>query len=368
MSPFTAIWGTLLILSSVLGVVLAVFITVWTLNVMKTMLSNPDWDDKNKIAKFILIVLFGPLTFASFLAMIWLDRYPPPTSTTVMYSIAIVTFGYILFIGKRKEGKPRDWKTWSVMLVFVSSVFLLFSLACVARGATLKLQNRLAFHGVAAVLGYEFENADYGDNADQGESFIEGTVHLAWNCGDFVCLNTSTFYCSNMGTTDMLGDSEVLADTTYQTKYHINNGYSPCGDDLQEIGEYYVDANLKESGNPYVYVHGMCTSSNECPVRIDSLPFSMQPSLYSDEELHDYIQANYWKRADNAGDIFEIKAFRLLMVALVCLAMARKTYYYLANPTLANTEDKAVDLLPKHEGESEHAAQESTVKQEGVSA
>jgi hypothetical protein len=368
MSPFTAIWGTLLILSSVLGVVLAVFITVWTLNVMKTMLSNPDWDDKNKIAKFILIVLFGPLTFASFLAMIWLDRYPPPTSTTVMYSIAIVTFGYILFIGKRKEGKPRDWKAWSVMLVFVSSVFLLFSLACVARGATLKLQNRLAFHGVAAVLGYEFENADYGDNADQGESFIEGTVHLAWNCGDFVCLNTSTFYCSNMGTTDMLGDSEVLADTTYQTKYHINNGYSPCGDDLQEIGEYYVDANLKESGNPYVYVHGMCTSSNECPVRIDSLPFSMQPSLYSDEELHDYIQANYWKRADNAGDIFEIKAFRLLMVALVCLAMARKTYYYLANPTLANTEDKAVDLLPKHEGESEHAAQESTVKQEGVSA
>lgn len=365
MSSFAVFWGTLLVLSALLSVVLGLFITMWSWKVLNSMRSNPDWGGKNKIAKFILIILFGPLTFASFLAMIWLDRYPPPTITIVMFSIAIVAFGYILFIRKRKEGEARDWRTWSVMLVFISSVFLLLSLTCVTRGAALKLQSRSAFHGAAAILGYELENA-----ADDGqkESLVQGTMQLVWDCGDFVCLNSSIFYCTDTEI-DLLGESEVVADTAYQTKYHINSGYSPCGDNVQDIGEYDPNVNLQASGHPYVYVHGKCTSADECPVLVDPLPINLQSSLYSDEELHNYLQDKYWARADNAGDIFEIQAFRLLMVAVVGLAIAWNTYYYLANAPQVITGDKAVELLPKPEvGDIEEIAQEFTIEKDGVCA
>lgn len=302
------------------------------------MLFNPEVDNWNKFTRSFLLVLFGPLTFASFVAMVCLDRYPPPTSTTVMFSLAIVTFGYLLFIRIRTKDEGINWKEWCTMMVFVSSFLLLFSLICFARGASLTLQNRFDYHGAATILS--FEVTDYAGDDAQGDSLMVGTMNLAWNCGSFVCFNSSTFFCNNDD--DVMAEAEVFTDASETTSYYISNGLSPCSEESQEVSSFDPDVAPEESGKPYVYVYGECISANECPVLVDTLNSNNQESTF--------LRNFYNKRVENAPGLFGQKAFRLFMASLVGFAISANTYYYLVMPKKVNHGDKADGLLPNQEG------------------
>jgi hypothetical protein len=334
-------WIAILVISILFSVILAVFLSLWTVKATKVLLSNQEMDIWNKFTRSFLLILFGPLTVASFVAMVWLNKYPLPTSTTVMFSLAIAMFGYLLFIRIRNEGEAINWKDWSTMMVFVSSFLLLFSLICFARGASLSLQNRFDYHGAATILSFELADnaADAGDDA-QGNSLIAGTMNLAWNCRTFVCLNSSSFFCSNSD--DVRDESEVFTDASGGTSYYISNGFSPCSVASQEVTTYDPDVSPEESGKPYVYVYGECISVNECPVLVDT--------LNSNNQEAQFLRNFYNKRVENAPAIFGQKGFRLFMASLVGFAIAANTYYYLVIPKQGDKGEKTDELLPSQEG------------------
>ena len=335
-------WLAILVISIMFSIVLAVFLSIWTVKAAKVMLSNPEMDMWNKFTRSFLLFLFGPLNFAFFVAMVWLNRYPLPTSTTVMFSLAIVTFGYLLFIRIRNKDEAINWKDWCITMVFVSSFLLLFSLICFARGASLMLQNRFDYHGAATILSFEVADDGANDAGDdvQGNSLVAGTMNLAWNCGSFVCLNSSTFFCRNDD--DAMAEAEVFADSSGVTSYYISNGFSPCSVESQEVTEFDPDIAPEESGNPYVYVYGECISVNECPVLVDTLNSNNQESTF--------LRNFYNKRVENAPGLFGQKGFRLFMASLVGFAISANTYYYLVMPKKSNHGDKSDELLPNQEG------------------
>lgn len=351
-------WKAVLIISLVLSVALAVFLTVWTVRVAKCFLSTPENDSKNHYTKVVVIIMLGPLTIGMFLTLLWLEDYPPPTSSIVLFSIAIATFGLFLFIGKKNQGEGTNWKDWTCMILFISSFLLLFSMMCLTRGANLKLKYRLNYHGAASILGYEYEYAvdDDAANDDQGAFLTEGNMELAWSCGDFVCLNESTFFCisNNDDGDDDLTESEVLANTTGFSKYQIYNGYSPCGE-YQEIGDYDPDVAPEESGNPYVNVHGVCISEDDCPVQVDPVYYNTQSSFYTDEELNVFLQNVYWRRIDNAPEMVLAISRNLGVASIVGFASVVGFavvvgVYYALHCKMSDKRGKKVELLPTNEG------------------
>ncbi|KAI2509341.1 hypothetical protein MHU86_5094 [Fragilaria crotonensis] len=159
MSSFTACWGTLLILSSMLGVVLAVFITVWSLNVMRTMLSIQIGTARTRSPNLSSLFYLVP----DFRVLLGYDLVGQVPSSNEHYRYVFHSDRHIWVYSlhrQTKEGEPRDWKAWSVMLVFVASVFVV--LIGMWQGCLSEASKPFGLPWCCRHPGYEFENAADG--------------------------------------------------------------------------------------------------------------------------------------------------------------------------------------------------------------
>jgi hypothetical protein len=341
---FVQFWGSTLVLSLILSVALFFFLSIWSWNAITALLQHRQNEDDvhvtNTITKWLLIILFGPLTVITFSMMVWFNNYPIPTSSIILFSLAIVTFGLILFLYRREEKEHLTWRARCVMLLFISSCLLLFSFVCGTRGAYLKLKNRFDYYGSASILGYEVDNITVAvENPETVNPLFEGIMNIAWDCGDFVCSNTTTFYCSSVSDENM-DNSEVLADTEYHTKFQIENGTSPCMD--VDYGSDFEES-FKADDPPTVSIRGTCKSEDDCPFEMNIYYFNSNSSLYTDDELNDYLQNVYWKRLKRAPEIYMEHSFRLFIASLAGFAIAANTYHFWIRPT--NMANKKLQIL-----------------------
>lgn len=355
------VWNAVLVASFIFSIIIAVILSVWTVQKANKLFSVPVHEDEGSrirkpaagevIAKSIIFFLFGPLVVGIMLALLWIDAgYPPDRSGFIFLSFSIAIFGLALFIRK----KDKSLTTYSGMAVFVSLFLLLFSMMCLTRGADLKIKYRYNFQGAVSIVGAAVEridddglNDDQAANGDDDQTIVlvEGSMDLAWNCGDFVCKNSSVFYC-DFDNYNNLGESEVLANASGKVQYEIYNGYSPCYE--QDFIDFDPDISVEESGNPYVFAHGMCTE--DCPMRIDELYFGLNSNIYSDEEVNDFVKNVYWKRLDSAPEMVLATSRNLGIASAAGFFLAGCLYLAAQHAKSRAAGEKETELLPSNCG------------------